>query len=208
MSKSFFQSLFFHLLVVAPILYFSLNSTKVEEKPTTVVVVEKFKVVAKPPPPVEIVKKPLPPPPKARKVKKVFGLSKKSITTKKGLTKVKIGNTVAKAPDKEKLDKDDDEQLPLPADEFLISSMPAVVEEFRPRYPARAKAAGKEGKVVFSVLIDEKGRVRSAEIIQSLDPEMDQQAKKAMMQFRFRPAKINDKPVASKIKYAINFILQ
>jgi TonB family protein len=168
-------------------------------------VVEKFKVVPKAAPVVEVKK---PKPKKIKKAKrKVYGLNRKSVTSSKGVD-VKRGNTLATTPDNKKLKKDDEDSIPIPTDEFLISSMPKVLEEIRPDYPLDAKKEGIQGSVIMEIIIDAKGIVRSTNIIRSLDPRLDQAALAAMKRFKFRPAMMDDSAVAVKIKYAIKFVLE
>jgi protein TonB len=171
-------------------------------------VIEEFKVEksAKSNPKVNILK---PVPKKMAKPKKrqVYGLSRKAQTSKDGVA-AKKGNTIAKTPDNKVLNKDDEDSIPIPTDEFLITSMPTLIEEIRPDYPVSAKKEGIQGKVIFEIIIDAKGIVRSAKILKSLGVQFDATAKAAILQFRFKPAKMADKSVAVKIKYAINFVLE
>ena len=225
---NYFYSLLLHAFFTAIIAgVVSLGSERPKPKP-----VIKFKVIeqpvtkkekpkAIPPPPVK--KKPKPkkkPPPKKiakpkkkkakpkpkKKVRKVFGVSKKSITSKRGNAPVvKQGNTVATAVDQKKLRKDDVEELPIPKAEYLVTEMPAVISEARLTYP---KGMRLEGTVVLSVLIDEQGKVRDATVVESLAAAMDAEALRAIKKYRFSPAKIEETPVAVRIRYAIKFVLE
>lgn len=216
MSRPWTISISFHSLIMGVFLfftYFRTQTTKQEE--ITFEVVEKFKVVKDIPktlpPPVEIKKKPPPKVKAKKKSRKVYGLSRKSMTANAGSSKgveVKKGNTLAKTPDNLKLKKDDVDSLPIPADEFLITSMPKVLNEIRPVYPEEMKKKGIEGNVVMDILIDQNGKVRDVKVIKSLGPEFDQAAMEAMTKFEFRPAQINKKNVPVKIKYSIKFILE
>ena len=109
-------------------------------------------------PPREVAKpQPIAPP------RAVFGVSRKAITaasSQADSAEIKQGNTVAKAEDNLQLEKSDVDQLPIPADDFLISSMPRLKAEVRIAYPDQAKKAGVEGPVVMDLLIDDTGRVR------------------------------------------------
>ena len=145
-----FQSILVHLLILSPFLA-SIgikNISKPQEK-----TISRVKLVDKPPKKIkkvepkktveikkQIDKPKSPPKPKPKKVKKVFGASKKSITSKKAkkAIAVKAGNTVAKAPDKEILKKED-EELPTPTEEFLVSEMPELKSEVIIPYPQEAK---------------------------------------------------------------------
>ena len=65
-----------------------------------------------------------------------------------------MGNTIAKKVDNKILKKSDEEALPIPKDEYLVTQMPRVISEFRQPYPIEAKKKGVEGKVVLEILID------------------------------------------------------
>ncbi|MDA8793812.1 energy transducer TonB, partial [Bacteriovoracaceae bacterium] len=196
MNRPWTISISFHSILVGIFIFFTLfQSQIIKEKEITFEVVEKFKVVKELPktlpPPVEIKKKPPPKIKAKKKSRKVYGLSRKSIKANIGSTKgvaVKQGNTLAKTPDKLKLNKDDADSLPIPADEFLITSMPKVLNEIRPVYPEEMKKKGIEGNVVMNILIDQKGNVRDVKVVKSMGPEFDQAAINAMKRFEFRPA--------------------
>ena len=168
-------------------------------------VVEKFKVSPTAKKPVIAINRPKNE--KNKTGRKVYGLSRKSIESTQGV-EVKKGNTLAKNPDNEKLKIDDVDSLPIPAQEFLITAMPKILEEIRPDYPIDAKKEGVQGSVILEILIDAKGTVRSAKVVKSLDPRLDQAAINAIQKFKFRPAMMEDSAVAVKIKYAINFVLE
>ena len=143
-----------------------------------------------------------------RPIREVFGLKRKSLTNKEGTIIVKKGNTLTKKEDDKVLNEDDVDSLPSPAEEFLITSMPRAIVEFRPEYPKWAKEEGITGSVIFDILIDEKGKVRQVKLIKSLHPKLDILAEKAMRKIEFRPAYIEKDPVSVRIKYAIRYVLE
>lgn len=146
---------------------------------------------------------------KPTKVNKVFGASRKSLkSTKTTAPIVKKGNTITKEVDQKKLKKDDLDELPIPKAEYLVTDMPSVLSEATISYPQKAKDIKLEGTVTLSILIDENGAVRDASVIEGLIPEMDQEALRAIKEYRFSPAKIEDKSVPVRIRYAINFVLE
>ena len=67
--------------------------------------------------------------------------------------------------DQKELKKGDDESLPIPEEDYMVTAMPRVVSEFRDPYPKEAKEKGIEGKVILEILIDNEGRVRKATLI-------------------------------------------
>jgi protein TonB len=180
---------------------------KEEKVELTFSIIENFKVAPEAKSPVLNIQKPKVEKEAPAQKRKVYGLSRKAVTSATGVD-VKTGNTLAKTPDDLKLNKDDADSIPIPTDEFLITSMPKVIEEIRPQYPESQKKLGKEGKVIFEIIIDANGVVREAIMIQSLGPEFDQAAKEAILRFKFRPALMEKNAVPVKIKYAINFVLE
>jgi protein TonB len=154
-----------------------------------------------------------PPPktePKKEPVRKVFGLSKKAITSDEpgpGVA-VKAGNTVAVVPDHKQLKDSDAESLPIPTDEYLVNRMPSVIAEVRIPYPPEARAKKIEGKVVLDLLIDASGKVREAKLISGLGYGLDEAALNAISQFKFQPAEVDGKPVAVRIPFTYNFLLK
>lgn len=144
-----------------------------------------------------------------KKINKVFGVSRKSLTSKKiSSPVVKQGNTITKEVDNKKLKKDDLDELPIPKAEYLVTEMPSVSNEVQINYPEKAKAIQLEGTVTLSILIDERGVVRDATVVEGLMPEMDEEALRAIKGYQFSPAKIEDKSVPVRIRYAINFVLE
>lgn len=208
MNSSFGISIFLHAIVVgtfASVVYLE-QPEPIKEQEFTVI--EKFVVKEKvPPPPVRIERSKPKPAPKTES-RKVYGVSRKSLRTSAPAPEAKLGNTLAKKVDREKLKDDDVDSIPIPADEFLITSMPRVLEEIRPVYPPSAKARQLEGKVIFEIIVDRDGLVRQVILLKGIEPEMDQSAAEAMKRFRFKPAMIDEQAVAAKIKYAINFVLE
>jgi protein TonB len=86
--------------------------------------------------------------------------------------------------------------------------MPSVQVKAKINYPPSAKKIGLEGVVVLSVLIDEKGAVRDASVLEGLTDDMDAEALRAIKEYKFSPARIEQDAVAVKVRYAIKFILE
>ncbi len=139
----------------------------------------------------------------------VFGAHRKSILSDEpGAVAVKPGNTLAKEADNETLKDDDPDSLPAPVDEFLVNEMPTVMSEVRIPYPDEAKKKGIQGRVVMDLLIDANGNVRDAKLLQGLGSGLDEAALTAVKNFRFRPAMVQGKSVAVRIRYAYRFVLE
>ncbi|MBI1859862.1 MAG: energy transducer TonB [Deltaproteobacteria bacterium] len=146
---------------------------------------------------------------KKKEVHAVFGLSREAITGDlMDSMPEKLGNTVAKENDSEKLKDDDPSHLPNPAEEFLVTEMPSLISEVRISYPPEARAKGIQGAVVMDILIDQSGAVRDAKLIEGPGFGLNEAALSAVMGFRFQPAHVGDSPVAVRIRYAYRFVLE
>ena len=141
--------------------------------------------------------------------RKVYGVTKKAITsTNENAIQTKLGNTISKELDQDKLNKGDEESLPIPEEDYLVTNMPRVVSEFRAPYPQAAKDKGIEGKVILEILIDQKGEVRKVTFISGPGYGLNEAAMESIKKFKFSPAKIGDQNVAVVIRYGINFVLE
>ena len=150
------------------------------------------------------------PVPDSKPVREIFGASRESYTDKtlgKDGVEAKKGNTLAKEVDKTQLLDSDASSLPTPTEEYLVSEMPVPLSEVRPVYPKEAKDKQIEGSVAMDVLIDDKGKVRLASVIEGSEI-FRASALEAMKKFIFRPAKVDGKPVAVRIRYSIKFKLE
>ncbi|MBN2366315.1 MAG: energy transducer TonB [Calditrichaeota bacterium] len=92
-----------------------------------------------------------------------------------------------------------DEAPPPPPEEdepivefYALSEKPEVIHRVEPAYPELARKAGIEGMVVAKVLIDTKGNVEKVEIVKS-HPMLDDAAKAAAKDFKFKPGKQRDR---------------
>ena len=139
--------------------------------------------------------------------REVFGISPKAVTSEQG-EEVKAGNTVAKAPDEEILQPGDPDALPVPSDEYLVTSMPELRSEVRIPYPAVPRKQGIQGAVIMNLLIDESGKVREVSLIEGPHAELNTAAMAAAKGFQFTPALIQNKPVAVRIRYIYRFVLE
>jgi TonB family protein len=141
--------------------------------------------------------------------RKVFGVSRKAITDDSAAGEaVKQGNTVAVQPDNEKLKPNDADSLPIPTDEYLVTSMPSLLTEVRIDYPPEEKKKGIAGPVVMDLLIDAAGHVRDVNLISGPDPNLNAAAMKAAQGFKFKPAKVEAKAVAVRIRYTYRFVIE
>ncbi len=148
--------------------------------------------------------------PDSKPTREVFGASRSSYTDEslgsEGV-EAKKGNTLAKEADKTTLLDSDADSLPTPTEEYLVSEMPRVLSEVRPNYPKEAKERELEGTVVLDVLIDDQGKVRQVSVIEG-ESVFRNEALIAMKKFLFKPARVDGKPVAVRIRYSLKFLLE
>jgi TonB family protein len=140
--------------------------------------------------------------------REVFGISPRSVTSEEQGEDVKTGNTVAKAPDQEQLKPGDPLALPVPSEEYLVTSMPELKSEVRVPYPPESRKQAIQGAVIMNLLIDESGRVREVTLIEGPAAELNTAAMAAAKGFQFTPAMIQNKPVAVRIRYTYRFVLE
>lgn len=150
-----------------------------------------------------------PPPPATPPARKVFGVSRNAVTTDSAsAASVKLGNTVATPQDNLKLGEDDATNLPIPTDEFLVTQMPRRKLEVRADYPEVARKQGIEGVVEMDLLIDREGRVRDVKVVRGIGFGLDESAVRAVEQMLFEPARVENEPVAVRIRYGYRFELR
>ena len=94
-------------------------------------------------------------------------------------------------------------------DVFLaFDEPPALLDFVSPVYPPLARDAGIEGTVAIRVLVDEQGKVISADVLQSdVTPAMERAALAAAKKCRFRPAKQRTIPVKAHVMIPFQFQL-
>jgi len=141
------------------------------------------------------------------RARQVFGISRKAVTAETGLES-KQGNTLAKAPDNTKLLPSDADSIPIPTEDYLVTQMPQLEHEVVVPYPPEVKKRGVQGAVIMDLIIDSAGRVRKADLVDGPDPELNAAAVSAVMGFKFKPAMIQEKAVAVKIRYAYRFVIR
>jgi len=100
---------------------------------------------------------------------------------------------------------------PTPAVPKVLKVSPGVLRSQavslpKPAYPPMARQIRLQGSVTVQVLIDEKGRVVSAEAI-SGHPFFIPEAKRAAMQARFSPTMLGDQPVKVSGLITYNFVM-
>jgi protein TonB len=78
-----------------------------------------------------------------------------------------------------------------------------------PRYPDLARKAGVQASVLLLVVIDEKGRVGSIEVMSAPDPRygFDLATIEAVKQWRYQPALLGGRPIAVQASITFEFTL-
>lgn len=204
-------SLIIHGLVAAPFLLalfaFPRMRTVTERTPIRIIETEAPIAVNEPPKAVRLSDSQPAPLPKNAPVP-VFGLSNKTLLDTSGASTVEIkaGNTIAKEIDNLKAENDD--ALPIPTDEFLVTQMPRIKKEIRAQYPEVARNARIEGPIVLDLLISADGVVVDVKVVSGLGYGLDEAAVNAIKLFEFEPAKVQDQKVAVKIRYTYRFELR
>ena len=86
---------------------------------------------------------------------------------------------------------------------------PELVYQVPPKYPQEEREEGIEGKVVLTVVISSEGNVVDAQVISS-EPRASfgPAALEAVLQFKFKPAIKNGKPITVRIGQTLIFSLR
>ncbi len=74
-----------------------------------------------------------------------------------------------------------------------------------PTYTAEAREACIRGVVILSMVIDERGRVDNVKVRKPLSHGLTEKAVEAAQRFRFKPARLNGKPVSVWYHSTFNF---
>ena len=92
----------------------------------------------------------------------------------------------------------------------LCEVMPVLLTPILPEYPEMARKAGIEGKVVVEVVVDTRGLVCDAKVIQSsgANAGFEEAALAAALLGKWRPAMQNKQPVRVRVSYPIVFRLK
>ncbi|MBP6456438.1 MAG: energy transducer TonB [Chitinophagaceae bacterium] len=76
-------------------------------------------------------------------------------------------------------------------------------------YPAKAQNEGIQGRVDVSFIICEDGSMCDYKILQSVSPELDEEAIRVLKTMpKWKPASVNSKPVSSQFTLPMSFVLQ
>lgn len=95
-------------------------------------------------------------------------------------------------------------QVPLPPG----LSRPVLVSSRPPAYTEGARLAKIEGRVSLSLVVNASGDPQNIQVIQSLDPGLDQEAIEAVKGWKFQPGLKDGNPVAVRVTIQVNFQLR
>lgn len=85
---------------------------------------------------------------------------------------------------------------------------PLATRRRSPVYPIEARKQRLTGDVGLELTVDDTGRIVKIEVVQSLEPTMDEAALEAVRQWEFAPARLNGTPKASLVRKAVSFAVQ
>jgi TonB family protein len=86
---------------------------------------------------------------------------------------------------------------------------PVLLSQVRPNYSPRALAQRLQGSVLLELIIRHDGLPDRIRILQSLDPrELDEEAIRAVRQWRFRPGRVGSTPVDVLVTCIVDFHLR
>lgn len=89
-------------------------------------------------------------------------------------------------------------------------TLPKPTHEQRPQYTKEAMAAGIQGTVLLSIVVQKDGSVGGVDVVRSLDKTygLDDAAVAAARQWRFEPGRKDGKPVAVEVALELTFTLR
>ena len=90
-----------------------------------------------------------------------------------------------------------------------MDRQPILLTDVKPRYPRKAQRDGVEAAVSLRLVVDEKGNVANVIVVDTkalrFKRQFEKSAIKAVKQWKFRPAVVNDKPVTCYTKVIVKF---
>ena len=82
---------------------------------------------------------------------------------------------------------------------------PVALVTTEPPYPAAAIHLRQQGVVILEAIIDPGGEVSSARILRSAGPLLDSAAERAVLRWRYRPARVGTRAVAVYLTVTVRF---
>lgn len=92
------------------------------------------------------------------------------------------------------------------ADARIICTVPRqkIVKMVKPTYPSEAKSKGIFGTVAVEININEQGFPTDLKVLQG-DPVLSNAVVKAVREWRWKPYKLNGRPVKMETQVVVNF---
>jgi TonB family protein len=87
-------------------------------------------------------------------------------------------------------------------------SEPVLLKEILPEYSEEARKARFQGTVILHTVVREDGSVQVIRIARGLGFGLDQKAIEAVLKWKFKPARMNGKPVPVALNIEVNFNLR
>ena len=84
---------------------------------------------------------------------------------------------------------------------------PRLIYKVEPEFSEEARKAKFQGTVILSIEVDQSGHTRTLEVVSSPGLGLDRKAIEAVLQWRFRPALRDGKPVTTSARVELNFRL-
>ena len=84
---------------------------------------------------------------------------------------------------------------------------PKLVRHVTPRYTSTALRAKVQGQVIAQIIVDVDGTVSKARVIQSVDPDLDEQALLAVRQWHFHAGELSGQAVPVAVIATLEFRL-
>jgi TonB family protein len=83
-----------------------------------------------------------------------------------------------------------------------------LIRQVKPPYPESARAAGIEGSVILSAVVDAEGKPTRIRVTRSMGSEFDSTALQAVSQWRYQPTLLNGRPVEVMTDITVAFKLK
>lgn len=84
-------------------------------------------------------------------------------------------------------------------------SAPVLLNHVEPQFSDQARRAKVQGAVLVNLWVDEKGRPSHVRVLRGVGSGLDENAVKAVQQYRFKPAMEGGKPVLVEVNVLVNF---
>lgn len=86
-----------------------------------------------------------------------------------------------------------------------LTEAPVVTKPVNPSYPAKMYLNKVPGEAKLAYIISEKGKPEEVQIVSATNQPFGDAAKAALVQWRFKPGRIDGKPVRTMVTQVITF---